>query len=257
MKRKVTAACLFMVVLLSFAAPMHVSGTVRRLGQRYTVNIRVECLTTAVDAMRELPGIDLQMSISQDDAHYLRQVDAAFFRHVQAVLREMGEVQQEHEQVRHLGIELMQLDTRITVLTQEIERLTMLMAASTTIEVLNAVDMQLMRVSRDRDTQLGRRNAILNESQTVLMEITLTERWVPRERINPTFGQRIRDSFVGSWRDLTRISGNLLVRLTRVSLPLFIWLAIAGTVSLTAVKLTKRRNTASMIEPTKGDESHE
>ncbi|MCL2364957.1 MAG: DUF4349 domain-containing protein [Defluviitaleaceae bacterium] len=251
MKRRMAVVCL--IVLFLLAVPMQVSADARRLGQRYSVTLLVECLDTAVEAMRALPGFDLYMSISQYEAHYVRQVDAVFFRHAQAVLRDVGEVMYEQEHVRHLGMELMQLDTRITVLTQEMERLTLLMAASTTIDVLNAVDIQLTHVSRDRDWHLGRRNVLMNESQTVAMDITLTERWVPAEREHLTFGRRIRNSFMGSWNGLTRMGGDLVVLLARVGLPLMIWLAIAGTITLVVVRVTKKRSAV----PMKGVEAHE
>jgi len=250
MKRKMTLICL--VVLFLLAVPMQVSAA-RRLGQRYSVTVLVECLDASVMAMRELPGFDLQMSITQHEAQFSRQVDAVFFRHAQAVLRDMGEVMSEREHVRHLGMELTQLDTRIAVLTQEMERLTLLMAASTTIDVLNAVDIQLTRVSHDRDWHVGRRNVLLNESQTVTMDIILTERWVPIERETPTFGQRIRNSFMGSWNGMTRMGGNMVVLLARVGLPLAIWLAFASTVALVIVRIFKKRSAARM----KGVDVHE
>ena len=260
MKRKIAVFGLLLVVFLLSVTPVRVVGSapaVRRLGQWYSISVHVECLDTAVEAMRELPGFDLHMSMGSQDAHFSRRVDAAFFRHVQAVLRDMGEVLHEHEHVRHLGTELMQLDTRIAVLTQEIERLTLLMAASNTIDVLNAVDMQLTFVSRDRDWHLGRRNTLLNEAQTVLMEINLTERWVPVEQEPPTFGQRIRDSFMRSWNGMTRTGGNLVVLLARLGLPLVIWLAVAGTATLIVVRVTKKRSAALTVPTQEGSVNHE
>jgi len=254
MKRKIALVGLLLMVFL--LAPVRVVGSTpaaRRLGQWYAIQIRVECLATAVEVMRGLPGFDLHMHIGQHDAHFSRRVDDVFFRHMQAVLRDMGEVLHENEQVRHLGIELMQLDTRINVLTQEMERLALLMAASTTIEVLNAVDIQLTRVSRDRDTNLGRRNTILNEAQTVMMEITLTERWVPTERETPTFGQRIRNSFVASWNGMTRLGGNMIVLLARMGLPLLIWVTFAGSVTWVAVRVSKKRS-AALVKGVQMDE---
>jgi hypothetical protein len=109
------------------------------------------------------------------------------------------------------------------------------MAASTTLDVLIAVDHQLARVSRERDRLTGRRNQLLAESQSTLVFIGLSEH---TEYIRPAeagFGRRVADSFLGSWNGLLRNGGNFMVFIARVSIPLAIWAVIAGITVIIAV----------------------
>jgi hypothetical protein len=254
MRYWVTAGCLLAAVIV-FALP--VAAAERQMQQNYSVSIRVDCLETAIEVLRGLPGNDLNSGITYFEphtgrpvrqAHFSRRVDNHFFRHVQNALREMGEVLYESENTRHLGAELMQLETRISVLTEEINRLSVMMAASTTLNVLTAIDNQLSRVSRERDDLTGRRNRLQTEANTTFIHISLTEE---AEYIRPaplTFGRRVTDRFLNSWDSLLRGLGNFAVFMVRVSLPLVIWVVVGGVALLLGIRLVKRKIKKSKLE---------
>jgi hypothetical protein len=241
----VLSVCLLAAGLI-FALP--VSAADRRMQQSYTIEIEVECLETAIEVLRALPGHNLFSNITYDEPHmgrsfrqasFNRRIDSWAFRHAQAVLREMGEVLSENEHARHLGAELMQLETRLTVLSQEIDRLSILMAASNSLHVLIAIDSQLSRVAWERDRLIGRHNQLLAESESAFVQIWLTERSEYRRPEPPGFGRRIGDSFMDSWNALLRNGGNFTVLAARIGLPLLIWAVIIGAAAWVCIRTVK------------------
>ena len=248
MRRIVIFVCLLLSCLI-FALP--VSASERRMQQYYSVSITVDCLEEALETMRGLPGFNLNANITNVEPHtgrpvrqayFTRRVDEWAFRHMQAVLRDMGEVRTESENAWHLGAELASLETRLKVLTQEIERLSVMMAASDSLHVLIAIDNHISRVSWERDRLIGRRNQIMANVQSVVMDIWLTEE---TEYIRPEqagFGRRLADRFIRSWDNFIRGAGNFAVFMVRVSLPLTIWLAVGSVVLFAGIKLAKKRS---------------
>jgi hypothetical protein len=143
-------------------------------------------------------------------------------------------------------------------LSEEINRLTILMAASTSLPVLIAIDSQLSRVSWERDNLIGRRNQILTESTSTLVYIFLSEETEYIRPGQPGFGQRIVDSFMGTWNGMLRAGGNLVVFFVRVSIPLAIWLAVGGVI-LTICLITAKRRTkkSEAVAPEEGEIIHD
>jgi hypothetical protein len=241
-----------------FALP--VSAAERRMQQNYTIHVTVECLETAIGILRDLPGFNLSSNFTNVEphmgwpvrqAHYTRRVENWAFRHMQAVLRDLGEVTMENEHAWHLGGEFSMLETRIKVLTEEINRLSILMAASTSLHVLIAIDNQLSRVSWERDNMIGRRNRIVTESTSTMVHIFLSEKTEFVRPEDPGFGQRIVDSFMGTWNGLLRTGGNLTVFVVRISIPLAIWLTVGGLVSgLLYMTLKRKKRKPEAVTPT-------
>jgi hypothetical protein len=249
MKRLFIVSVCFVAAAIVFALPVSASG--RRMQQNYSVHITVECLETALETIRDLPGFNLHTNVTFIEPHrgmpvrqayFTRRVDNWAFRHVQQVLRDMGEVTSESENAWHLSGELSNIETRLLVLSQEIDRLSVMMAASTTLNILIAIDNQLNRVSWERDQLTGRRNQILIESQSTMMTITLSEKTEYIRPAPPTFGRRISDSFLNSWNGLLRMGGNLLVFLTRMSLPYLTWLVLGGLVVFVCLRIKKKKS---------------
>jgi len=226
-------ACLLGAVFVFLFSPMPVTATGERLMFRqYTVEILVDCIDEAVAILRELPGVDVRADITgfegSRQAFFSRRVEAWAFNHVQAVLRELGEVVLENEHARHLRADILFLDTRIRVLTEEMNRLMLLMAGSDSLWVLMAVDNQLSHVSRERDRLMGQRNRLTNDAETALVQIWLSEDIEVLRPTPPGFGQRMADAFTGTWAALLRGGGHLLVFLARVGIPLVIWVVVLG-----------------------------
>ncbi|MCL2223738.1 MAG: DUF4349 domain-containing protein [Defluviitaleaceae bacterium] len=247
----------FMMLAIFFAFPIIVHGN--HLSRSHTIDIRVECIETASEVIAGLNGytLDSYMHFSERDirwANFTRRTDDWAFRHVQEVLRELGEVIFESENSRNHSAELLNIETRITVLSLEMERLSLMMAASDSLEVLIAVNDRLSSVSRDRDSLTGRKNLLLSQSESPVIHITLTE--FPsdiEERVPLAFGERVSRSFTSSWEHTLRAGGNLLVILARISIPLVLLTGAAGVAWIIILAKRKRDSAAQ----TKKEAEHE
>lgn len=238
---RILIVCIFAVLT---AVPMTVHG--RQLSRNYTIEIEVECVEEARKAIAELSGFNIDswahLAEGQRSASYTRRVEGWAFRHAQEVLRGLGEVHYENENARYLGGELLNIETRIRVLTQEIERLSAMLAASETLEVLIAVNDRLTWVTRDRDLLIGRRRMLTEHADSVVVNIMISEppAYVPRPEPEG-FGARVSAAFINSWENTVAFGGNLLVVFARVGLPLLIWAVLPGAVALVVVLAVRKK----------------
>lgn len=266
---------LFLTVCYLFlAVPVLVQA--RELSHSHTIEIEVECVETARAIISELNGYNLQSdvqfaheqnsrwrSFSSAQATITRRVDGWAFRHVQEVLRGLGNVTFERENARNLSAEILDINTRMAVLSQEMERLTLMMAASDSLDVLIAVNDRLNTVSRERDSLIGRRNVLITQAESPIISITLFEPHRASPSPEPlTFGERVSQSFTRSWNNTRWYGGNILEASARASVPLFIWAvitAIFGMIVRTAAKrsLEKKPQTISITEKRKEEKNDE
>ena len=225
--RRITAT---LCLILLAAAPVW-GADLQALRQSHNIHITVESIDEASEVIRGLPGYNLDSSAESDTwqrhARFRRRVNAEDFRLVQETLRSLGEVTFESENAAHLSARMMDLDVQIAVLNQELQRLTDMMVASTTLDVLIAVNDRLTAVSRHRDNLVGQRNVLQVESQGPILHITLLEILPDAPRPAPhSFGRRITDRFMGSVHGTQRAAGNFAVGVARIALPLAVWAAI-------------------------------
>jgi len=218
----------------------------RPLRQNYTISIVVECVETATEIIRDLPGYNLDLATNfnewQRTAEFRRRVHSDTLRYVQAVLRDLGEVINESENAQHLGTGIMDLDVRIIAANQELERLTALMAASTSLDVLIAVNDRINTVARNRDDLIGHLNVLMVDSQGPIVNITLVEHLPGRPAPSPEgFGARIRESFGSSFRNSRNAAATFAVGVVRVFLPLTVWVVILGAIGFGAWRLFGRK----------------
>lgn len=234
----------FIFFILLVATPVVAYG--QSLGREHSIQIEVECIETAREIIDGLNGYNLDSAVNFEGASrratFTRRVDGWAYRHVQEVLRGLGEVTHETEFAQELGAGIMRLDTRILVLSQEMERLTLMMAASDSLDVLIAVNDRLNAVSRERDTLIGQRNVLTAQAESPIIFITITEiPEIPPVPVPVTFGERVSRSFLDSWDATRRVSANLLVFFVRISVPALVWLGIAGAAGLVVFTVRKRR----------------
>jgi len=241
-----TIGCILVVFCIAvFAIPIQGEET-RQLRQNYTINIEVACVDAATEIIRQLPGYNLDSSASFDTWHrrvdFRRRVSNEDFRHVQEVLRGLGDVTFETENAAHLGARLLDLDVSIAVLEQELERLTAMMAASTTLDVLIAVNDRLSMVSRDRDNLIGQRNVLQVESLGPIISISLIETLPDAPSPTPLgFGRQIADRFSHSISNVRTATENFMVGVVRLALPLIVWAAILAVVGFVIWRLFCRK----------------
>jgi len=234
---------IFCIVVFSNSA---YANQERPLRQNYTISIIVECIETATEIVRALPGYNLDSSATSSEwqrtAEFRRRVHSESLRYVQAALRDFGEVTRESENAQHLGIDIMDLDVRIIAADQELERLIAVMAASTSLDVLIAVNDRINTVARNRDDLIGRLNVLTVDSQSAMVNITLIEH-LPGRPVPPPegFGARIRESFSSSLRNSRNAAASFIVGVVRVFLPLTIWVVIFAAIGFAAWRLFVRK----------------
>ena len=258
------AGCLLIIACsLLFALP--VTARDRQLRQTYSIELEVECLDVAMEIIRGLDGYNLESDMFVDviwgrspqrRATYTRRVDERVFRHIQEVLRGMGEVHFESENAHFLGAQLMDVEARLAALNQEIERLTMMMAASDSLDVLIAIDFRLSQVTWERNRLMGSRNVLISQMASPVIHILLMETPTdlpPPE--TPGFIRRVADSFGDSWRGTRNFASNLLVFIVRISMPLVALGIIIVPVAFVVYRVVRRRRLLPLKSET--DESPE
>jgi len=188
-----------------------------------------------MEIVRGLPGYNLDSSVTVGDrqrtASFRRRVDSDDLRQVQAELRNLGDVVSEHETAQHLGVRIMDLDVRISALDQELARLTAIMEASTTLDVLIAVNDRISNVSWDRDHLIGQLNVAMVESRGPILSISLVEFLPGAEPAPPTaFGRRLVDRFTSSLTNTRSGAESFVVGVVRAALPVVVWAGILAFV---------------------------
>ena len=241
---------------LIIALPISAAAQGRPFRQTHTIEIEVECLDTAVDAIRGLNGHNLEFSQFQEHtrhgiirrANYSRRVDVAAFRVVQAELRALGEVLHESEHARFLGAEIMDVEARLTAIEQERERLSVMMAISESLDEIIVIDTRLSQLDRERNQLMGLRNVLFSQAEHPVITIRLRE--MPEDIPAPppdTFGGRVADRFMRSWRGTVRAGGNFMVFMAGALLPLIIWGTILGAAGFVFIRVRKRLKTEGFV----------
>ena len=230
--RLLTGCLIFITCAILFALP--VSAENRQ--QTHSIELEVECLDTAMEVIHGLNGYNLESAMFVNEvfnrspqrvATFTRRVDNWAFRHAQEALRGLGEVLFEVENARFLGGELADVEVRLSALSQEIDRLTVMMAASDSLEVMIAIDIRLSQVTLERNRLIGRRNVLQVQAASPIIHIWMVE--TPEDMPDPAppgFGSRVAESFGASWRSIRDFAGNLLVFIVRISIPLAVWIII-------------------------------
>ena len=250
-------ACIMLMAIPAFAEE-------RQVSQHHSIEIEVECLVAATEIIRGLNGHNLESSVflNESEMHgaerwgfIVRRVDGWAFRHVQDVLRGLGEVHFESESGHSVRAQIVDADVRIAALSQEIERLSLMMAASDSLPVLIAIDARLGEVTRERNHIIGMRNMLMAQAANPVINITLFETPVERPpAAPPRFGSRVANSFMASLRGTMTAAGHLLVFLVRISIPALVYGVLAVSVFLLYVKYDRKQAAKRALAAADGPE---
>jgi hypothetical protein len=226
------------------------------------ISLSVADLTTAVAQIRRLNGFSLHEQVAYyeygGNAQLHRRVDAWAYEHVQMMLREMGMVQRESERAFRMTEQVRDLEARIRAITQEIDRLTLLMSESETLDDLIAIDRRLGQVETERERLRGNLNVLLDATAAPTITIFLhepppepePEEEVEEEEIpDPTFWEQFRDRFITSVNAFVRDMENVVVFLTRAFFPL----VLVGLALLVAWRVYRRIRRRFVVEKKERD----
>ncbi|MCL2404676.1 MAG: DUF4349 domain-containing protein [Defluviitaleaceae bacterium] len=255
--RKAVVCLLAVVFILLYCT--RISAQDRQLRHHHSIEIEVECLDIATDIIMGLNGYNLESSVflheadrrhfgSQRSAFFMRRVDYWAFGHVQEALRGLGEVHFETENAQFLGAQIVDAEARIVALTQEIERLSIMMAASDSLDVLIAIDARLSQVTLERNSVIGTMNVLMTQAANPVITISIHETLGERPRaVPPGFGSRITDSFMGSLRATGDVIGNFLVFFARAIIPLLIYVALALLAIWVCFRVKRKRASKQVL----------
>jgi len=162
-------------------------------------------------------------------------------------LRGMGDVVFESQDAHFLGAQIVDADARIIALTQEIDRLSVMLAASDSLDVLIAIDARLSQVTMDRNRVIGTRNVLAAQAASPVINITLIEIPEGRPEVVPDrFGARVAAMFMASLRTTGAVVGHITVFVARVSVPVLIYAALIFVVVYVGLKIKKRKANAAV-----------
>ena len=250
MKRlKILAAA---AVLAIVTAIVPTSALAAHYHRTYDIQIKVECVETAVEIINGMAGHNIYSTSHFNEwgssATFNRRVDEAALPHIQAVLRSLGEVQNESEWTNHMTAEMLDLEARLIASQAEIDRLSDIMAASANLQVLIEVESRLSAVRWQRDNLLGRLNEINGLTAMPYVNINIWDAAPQAASEEITFSQRLADAFTGSAIGMAGAFGDLVLFLAWVAIPLGLIAAIGVPTWLGVRKsLKKRRN--KMLKP--------
>ena len=221
-----------LIVILGLAANMLFFTYVHAepfLVQTHNINIVVDCVDEALEAIRGLGGHNLQMDVSTFErpgmnpvrqAEIIRRVDASEYRMAQQLLRSLGTVTFEGESARNIESDISDLRLRIDSATGEFDRISRMMAESDTIQMLITLDSRLSEIAMQRDWLVGSLNMYLAEAGSAVLTIHLAEDmgvFVPPP--GPSFGERVSSSFFGSWNVVVRIAEGIAIFVAYAFIP--------------------------------------
>jgi len=237
---------IFMPVSVMATQPLHHM-------QHYEITIEVESVEVAAMLINSLSGYNLDSSVNlglfRPEAHFRRRVDSWAYRQVQETLRNMGTVLFEFETVTYLGNELLDLEAQLEINSGEIQRVSLMLEQSTSLNVMTMLSDRLGQLTWTRDRVIGRRNQILVQTGSPIIYINLVqtipppdeedEEYEEEEEIPPTFFERLGNSFTSSISGVGNFFGSLLVGFAFVSVPLLVWFLICTPVILFFVRRNK------------------
>ncbi|MCL2169880.1 MAG: DUF4349 domain-containing protein [Defluviitaleaceae bacterium] len=219
---------LVFVILAVLAAGMTVyASDYRRVTN---ISIRVDNVEDAVGALRGLAGQNLSsdVAISQrygaSFAHIERAVPRALHGAVLDALREFGDVTHESEFTVYYGSQMRELSIRLDAANNEIQRLLELLAGASSLDVLIAVDESLSRAERERNALQGQLNVLNASALQPIIVISMSETMPAMARFTDaqpyTLGERMANSFAGSWNMIIAGLGHFVVFLSLAIIPL-------------------------------------
>lgn len=223
--------------------------------QNYDITIAVESVEHAAYIINGLSGYNLDAFVSLNEHHsegsFRRRIDSWAYRSVQETLRSLGEVISENETVIYLGNEVTDLEAQLAINAQEFQRISLMMEASDSLNVLTMLSDRLGQLSRTRDGLLGRRNQILVQTSSPVINIFIVQ--IPEileeeEIIPPTFLERLGNGFVNSFRGTGVFFGVVLIAFAYMFFPLIILAVIGVPIVLFVVKRMKAKSVLTIKE---------
>ncbi|MDR0999298.1 MAG: DUF4349 domain-containing protein [Clostridiales bacterium] len=207
----------------------------------FYITIAVNDLEQIKEELQNFPGWTLSSSYSETDAYISQRVGIENFEAAKDLLRGFGSVQSESETVSIAQADLTELYARLTKKEEEKSRLLDILAKVTDLDVMLIVEQRLSDVNNEYDNIYTNMRDIANNTVSPYIQINLREEATAVARPDiPTFGARVKNSFVSSANRMIQFGQNVLIGLANMIVPLGI-IVMGGFVCwLIAMAIVKR-----------------
>jgi len=240
---KISATLAVLAVFMGFGA-LTLAAADGQNHRTLEITIEVECVETAVQTIRDLPGFtthsNAQFSEWGATANFDRRVAEADLPQTLAVLRSLGEVRFESEWTSHLGAEAQDLQARLRANDMEIARLNEMMTRAANLTVMFDIEGRLGNVMRHSDNMRARLNTINDMTSMPYIGISIWDAPAAEHAAPAAFSQRLGDTFINSAIQWANLAGNAVVFVVWIIIPLGLVAAIALPTWLIVRKLLKK-----------------
>lgn len=168
-------------------------------------------------------------------------VPAGSYAALTTIVRELGEVTNQHEWTEDVTEAFVDLEQRIKSKEMHLSQLQKLYAQGGTIKDMMELESEIARVTADLESMKGRMRVLSNRVDFSTLVINLYEPGVPAPIAPPkTVWERMQRGFTGNWNGLVNFLGNFMVFFVS-SIPVLVFLAIAGGIVLLLVRHFSKR----------------
>ncbi|MDF2628123.1 MAG: hypothetical protein K0R39_1954 [Symbiobacteriaceae bacterium] len=168
-------------------------------------------------------------------------VPAVQYAALTTIVRELGEVNNQHEWTEDVTEAFVDLEERIKTKEIHLTQLNKLYAQGGTIQEMLQLESEIARVTADLESMKGRMRVLSNRVDFSTMVINLYEPGVPTPISPPkTVWERMQRGFTGSWNGVVNFLGNFVVFAVS-AIPVLVLLAVFGGIAFLIVRFSMKR----------------
>ncbi|HWI62950.1 MAG TPA: DUF4349 domain-containing protein [Symbiobacteriaceae bacterium] len=170
-------------------------------------------------------------------------VPASSYDPLTTIIRELGEVTNQHQWTEDVTEQFVDLEERIKTKEAHLNQLQKLYAQGGSIKEMMELESEIARVTADLESMKGRIRVLSNRVDFSTLVVNLYEPNVPAPIAPPkNVWERMTRGFTQSWNGVVNFLGNLVVFLVS-AVPVLVLLAIIGGISFVVVRFFLKRYT--------------
>lgn len=168
-------------------------------------------------------------------------VPATSYAALTTIVRELGDVTNQHEWTEDVTEAFVDLEERIKTKEMHLSQLQKLYAQGGSIKEMMELESEIARVTADLESMKGKMRVLSNRVDFSTLVINLYEPGVPAPIAPPkTVWERMQRGFTGNWNGLVNFLGNFVVVFVS-SIPVLVFLAIVGGIVLLIIRYVMKR----------------
>ncbi|HYF77543.1 MAG TPA: DUF4349 domain-containing protein [Symbiobacteriaceae bacterium] len=168
-------------------------------------------------------------------------VPAGSYAALTTIVRELGDVTNQHEWTEDVTEAFVDLEERIKSKEMHLGQLQKLYAQGGSIKEMMELESEIARVTADLESMKGKMRVLSNRVDFSTLVINLYEPGVPAPIAPPkTVWERMQRGFTGNWNGLVNFLGNFVVVFVS-SIPVLVFLAVVGGIVLLIIRYVMKR----------------